>query len=50
MKLLIPTLLIAALLGWWIGDNAPNAVGWLFGIVLALFGGIPAFLAAKGTK
>ena len=48
MLLLPLTLIAAAMLGWWLGENAPWSVGWSFGVVLGLFGGIPAFLAAKG--
>lgn len=47
MKALLPTLIIiAAMLGWWLGANVPSSIGWVFGIVLGLFGGIPAILIA----
>ena len=46
MKILIPTLFVAILLGWWLGANVPSSIGWVFGMVLGLFGGIPAVLIA----
>lgn len=31
---------------WYVSPLVPDLSGWLFGLVLGLFGGIPAFLAA----
>lgn len=50
MKIMIPTLIVAVLLGWWLGGSFPSSVGWMFGIVLGLFGGIPAVLIAHQSR